>query len=581
MSSSRSSTNSSRRQDLFDDNLRSIKLAQSRHREALDYVCDDLEYCDAGADSSDGDDDGCCLSRSSDDSNTDEVMLAMIRRPIHTRVTKTKTKPSSDNVSTSTLNRSTSSKAASQHHQLSQSSGSQPTARRERTSTLAAVPGAYDIVGQTATRRQETGSVSSGMNNSNDGQQRDSFHQSIERFDDDEYFGFENTHNTQDDEYYNQLSRVPEHDEQHNGEQAPLGAICRPSSEIQIHDYYAQRRRRKNRNLAMSLSFVGLLIVSGAVAAIVILLTAGESVKDDRPNHQTTTTTQDTTVVQTNNNNSTTDDSPSSMTETQTIMLKILEQCTLESTFDAQKLLYDQNGGDDENKNRDELEQKLTIILDVLDIPRPQEIYSCQPQTIAVWFLALEQLEQVKSSSSNNVLTLPVQRIKNRHALMILHQKFHGWQWLLGGVSSSCTTMERSSSSSSTNTQEQEELQQQQNVVAPSSDTDGGGTSCWILSPDECQWKGVTCDDTKVTGLELRANKIQGSIPTEISLLTHLQNLDLGGNQLEGSIPTELGLLSNLCALSLRLLYFCCSYYSVHLTIFFIYCCAVPINHIY
>jgi hypothetical protein len=39
---------------------------------------------------------------------------------------------------------------------------------------------------------------------------------------------------------------------------------------------------------------------------------------------------------------------------------------------------------------------------------------------------------------------------------------------------------------------------------------------------------------------------LTGSIPTEISYLTDLENLDLGSNFLTGTIPTEIGLLSKL-----------------------------------
>ena len=46
--------------------------------------------------------------------------------------------------------------------------------------------------------------------------------------------------------------------------------------------------------------------------------------------------------------------------------------------------------------------------------------------------------------------------------------------------------------------------------------------------------------------LHLFENKLNGTIPTELGLLSNMEQLDLYSNQLTGTIPSELGLLSNL-----------------------------------
>jgi len=41
-------------------------------------------------------------------------------------------------------------------------------------------------------------------------------------------------------------------------------------------------------------------------------------------------------------------------------------------------------------------------------------------------------------------------------------------------------------------------------------------------------------------------NQLTGNIPSELGLLSNLQELHLEGNQLSGNIPSELGLLTSL-----------------------------------
>jgi hypothetical protein len=69
----------------------------------------------------------------------------------------------------------------------------------------------------------------------------------------------------------------------------------------------------------------------------------------------------------------------------------------------------------------------------------------------------------------------------------------------------------------------------------------------------ECEWKFVTCDPetSHVTHLDFTKQGLNGSIPTEIALLTHLVSLKLARIALTGTIPSELGLLSHLEKLDL------------------------------
>jgi hypothetical protein len=62
-----------------------------------------------------------------------------------------------------------------------------------------------------------------------------------------------------------------------------------------------------------------------------------------------------------------------------------------------------------------------------------------------------------------------------------------------------------------------------------------------------CDWHGVTCTSGRVTGLELPRNKLSGTLPISIGVLSGLQRLNLASNALAGRIPPSL------CALAGRL----------------------------
>ena len=73
----------------------------------------------------------------------------------------------------------------------------------------------------------------------------------------------------------------------------------------------------------------------------------------------------------------------------------------------------------------------------------------------------------------------------------------------------------------------------------------------WNDTNTPCDWKGVTCDDSHITRLDLGGNQLSGSIPNSLGNLSNLQNLYLLWNQLSGAIPDSLGNLSNLHLLNL------------------------------
>lgn len=102
-------------------------------------------------------------------------------------------------------------------------------------------------------------------------------------------------------------------------------------------------------------------------------------------------------------------------------------------------------------------------------------------------------------------------------------------------------------------------------------DNSGG----WLINPDPCTWRGITCEGnfvheiklvsrrligtlpssmgnfTNLSSLKLNINYLQGSIPPELGQLTNLQILNMGQNDFTGSIPEELGNLENLQELGL------------------------------
>ena len=75
----------------------------------------------------------------------------------------------------------------------------------------------------------------------------------------------------------------------------------------------------------------------------------------------------------------------------------------------------------------------------------------------------------------------------------------------------------------------------------------------WSASTLITGWDGVTLGGTpsRVTGLDLEGQELDGTIPAELEDLTNLHRLDLSDNLLTGPIPEGLGSLSNLQELRL------------------------------
>jgi len=71
----------------------------------------------------------------------------------------------------------------------------------------------------------------------------------------------------------------------------------------------------------------------------------------------------------------------------------------------------------------------------------------------------------------------------------------------------------------------------------------------WLTSQNECEWYGVTCKNQKVVSLNLTSNGLDGTIPSEITLLgDRLVALELRDNYLsnEGQELAWMGELTNL-----------------------------------
>ena len=65
------------------------------------------------------------------------------------------------------------------------------------------------------------------------------------------------------------------------------------------------------------------------------------------------------------------------------------------------------------------------------------------------------------------------------------------------------------------------------------------------------EWQGVSIVEGRVVELDISAEGLTGTIPSELGSLANLVVLSLWGNQLTGEIPTELGSLANLQGLDL------------------------------
>uniref|UniRef100_A0A7S4VT91 non-specific serine/threonine protein kinase n=1 Tax=Ditylum brightwellii TaxID=49249 RepID=A0A7S4VT91_9STRA len=76
----------------------------------------------------------------------------------------------------------------------------------------------------------------------------------------------------------------------------------------------------------------------------------------------------------------------------------------------------------------------------------------------------------------------------------------------------------------------------------------------WIKEDENhCKWEGVSCKNGFVNKLTLEAKGLDGSIPTDVGMLSNLRYLYLAENKIHGSIPTEIGMMESLEILELNL----------------------------
>ena len=74
----------------------------------------------------------------------------------------------------------------------------------------------------------------------------------------------------------------------------------------------------------------------------------------------------------------------------------------------------------------------------------------------------------------------------------------------------------------------------------------------WLSSESECFWNGVACNsDSNIEALELGAKNLQGTIPGDVAIFYELITLNLRDNKILGTIPTMIGFLGGLEVLRL------------------------------
>mmetsp|Transcript_19175 Transcript_19175/g.53419 ORF Transcript_19175/g.53419 Transcript_19175/m.53419 type:complete len:949 (+) Transcript_19175:141-2987(+) len=75
----------------------------------------------------------------------------------------------------------------------------------------------------------------------------------------------------------------------------------------------------------------------------------------------------------------------------------------------------------------------------------------------------------------------------------------------------------------------------------------------WLSEFHACSWYGIACSvDNLVTDLMLDYNGLNGTIPSDISLLENLILISVDTNSLRGKIPTQIGQLENLSTLFMQ-----------------------------
>lgn len=69
---------------------------------------------------------------------------------------------------------------------------------------------------------------------------------------------------------------------------------------------------------------------------------------------------------------------------------------------------------------------------------------------------------------------------------------------------------------------------------------------------DHCSWEGVDCDDNKnIIGFSIHGFSLEGTLPTDLYLMTSLKHLDLKGNLIRGALPDSWGDMTSLVTLNM------------------------------
>jgi len=137
-----------------------------------------------------------------------------------------------------------------------------------------------------------------------------------------------------------------------------------------------------------------------------------------------------------------------------------------------------------------------------------------------------------------NWTSYPVWRQFQRYAMVTLFYATNGHAWTLSNswllyTISECQWYSNSGWDGSTGVCDEEE-ERLQSLMLGSNDLFG-------TLPLEIGFLGETLQQ-----MDVRSNRIQGSIPPTISLLTNLMRFDIETNSFTGSIPSEMGLLTSL-----------------------------------
>ena len=79
----------------------------------------------------------------------------------------------------------------------------------------------------------------------------------------------------------------------------------------------------------------------------------------------------------------------------------------------------------------------------------------------------------------------------------------------------------------------------------------------WMSMTSVCEWHGIDCEDIQdrknvVVHVNLAANQLQGTLPSELHGLKDLVQLNLSGNHLSGPIPDAIGQMTSLHYLMLQ-----------------------------